>query len=110
MKALFFINFAPDNPSYDLSKPVFVDYTDSTQYVSGLQLRSLAKRLANGLRLRAKVSEGDVVFLSSTNTVCQRVNIVPVPLPHTYLDILSRILSRGCMRWRYFHWGQHCLR
>lgn len=66
-------HYSSDNPSYDLSKPVFVDYSDPTQYVSGLQLRSLAKRLANGLRIRAKVTEGDVVFLSSTNTVCKTI-------------------------------------
>ncbi|KAF8578013.1 acetyl-CoA synthetase-like protein [Ramaria rubella] len=58
-----------DQPCYDLSKPVFVDAADPTQFVTGLQLRSIAKRLGKGLRERAGIRDGDVVFLCSPNTI-----------------------------------------
>lgn len=46
-----------------------MDAADPTQYVTGEQLCTLSKRLAKGLRDRAGVREGDVVFVCSPNTV-----------------------------------------
>ncbi|KIJ49561.1 hypothetical protein M422DRAFT_225396 [Sphaerobolus stellatus SS14] len=58
-----------EKPAYDLRKPVFVDAVDPSKHVTGLQLRSLTKQFARGLRNHAGVREGDVVFLSSPNTI-----------------------------------------
>ncbi|KAF8513158.1 acetyl-CoA synthetase-like protein [Hysterangium stoloniferum] len=58
-----------DKPSYDLNQPVFIDATNPSQFVTGHQLRTLAKRLAKGLRERASVETRDVVFICSSNTI-----------------------------------------
>lgn len=66
----------PDKPSYDLRKPVFVDAADPSQFLTGLQLRSIAKCLARGLRDRAGIREGDAVLICAPNSVRRLLHAV----------------------------------